>query len=111
MAIVEIPVSSENPHSFFTTTLSNVTYGFEFIWNARAEAWFFSLYDVEEEPIVSGRKVVVSTPLLETFRWDARIPSGTLYALDTSGQDLDPGEKDLGPGARVKILYDDGAEE
>lgn len=87
----------------FTTQLDGVTFGLEFSWNARGEYWSFVIYDAAGNPLVR-RVVRVSWPLLARFK-NARLPRGELVAMDTSGQDLDPGLTELGDGARVQLVY------
>lgn len=76
-------------------------------FNRRVESWFLSLYDVNGDPIATGRRVTVGNFL---FPWlvGRNRPAGQLIALDTSAQDSDPGENDL--GNRVVIVYADAEE-
>ena len=53
---------------------------------------------------VAGRRVLVGWPLLGSKTFLGR-PAGHLIPVDTSGQDKDPGENDL--GARVQLYYVD----
>ncbi len=76
-------------------------------YNKRVESWFVSLYDSAGEPICTGRRLTVGNFL---FPWlvGRNRPSGQLLALDTSSQDSDPGELDL--GKRVSLMYIDAEE-
>jgi hypothetical protein len=58
--------------------------------------------DVNGVRLLSGRRVVVSLPLLARLR-DPRLPAGELTAVDTTGANADPGVNDL--GGRVRLLY------
>lgn len=101
MALV-MPTRTDLPHYDFTIDLDGVTFGFEFRWNDRDGAWYFSIADVNGSPLLSGRRVVLGIPLLSRFR-DPRLPAGELTAIDTLGTDAPPGITEL--GARVRLLY------
>ncbi len=93
---------SDAPFYDFESELEGNSYTFEFRWNARAAAWFFTLYDAAGSVIVAGRKVVIGVPLFGRSV-DERHPPGFLAAIDTSDADADPGRSDL--GSRVLIVY------
>lgn len=97
-----LPTRVDVPHYDFSVDLDGRTYTLELRWNERAGAWFLSTYDAEGVPVVSGRKVVLYSPLLG-HTVDPRRPPGELFAIDTTGSDLDPGRYDL--GGRVLLVY------
>lgn len=101
-AFVALPLRSDAAAFSFRTTLASEEFVFAFRYNQREGAWYLSLYDTDVEPIVLGVKVVVGIPL---FRGcvDARKPKGTLVAIDSTQQDLDPGLTDL--GNRVTLVF------
>jgi hypothetical protein len=86
----------------FECDLDDATFQWAFEWVDRDDAWYLSLADVDGNPLVTGRKVVLGYPLLNLYA-DARLPKGALYAVDTGGTDTEPGLLDLGD--RVKLLY------
>lgn len=102
-----MPTRTDVPHYTFELQLEQRTYAFEFRWNERAGAWFFSIADADGAPLLSGRKVTLGLPLLARFR-DPRLPAGDLEAVDTTGQNRAPGLDEL--GSRVKLLYLERAE-
>lgn len=97
-----LPINSTLPDFTFEVDLDGATYGFRFRWNVRAQAWFMSLSDDGGNPLLTEQRVVVGFPLGKRGR-NASLPPGTLWALDTSGLDEDPGLTDL--GTRVLVLY------
>lgn len=66
-----------------------------------------NIADTDGNPLLSGLKVTLSTPLLNRFVSTA-LPNGDLMAVDTTGQDLMPGLQDLGD--RVLLCYFSNAE-
>lgn len=105
-----IPLRSDLDFYVETVTLDGVEFDFEFRWNNRDSAWYLSIYDPtvaaaddgSRVPILGSIPVLVGWPLLNQYRMRTR-PLGELVALDTSGQDADPGRRDL--GSRVLLLY------
>jgi len=99
---VTVPVLLDTPLFSLETQLDGTLYSLTFRWNSRANQWFVDLADAANDPIVSGIAIVVDFPLARRCR-DPRMPPGALFAVDTTGAGLDPGETDL--GRRVVILY------
>ena len=99
---VIIPLASDSDHFSFTVELDEVTYGFEFLWNYREGAWYFSMNDAAGTLLLANRKAVVAFPIVSRFKREA-LPAGTLLFQDTSRQFLDPGLTDL--GNRVQLIY------
>lgn len=97
-----LPVRSDTPAYQFRTDLNGSEYVFDFSFNARDDHWYFDLSDADLSPIVQGVRVVCNWPLL-FYVTDPRCPYGEIYAIDTTGQDQDPGRDDL--GARVVMTY------
>lgn len=107
MAVLVIPTRQDVPYYSFEVDLDGVTYGFEFHWNDRDQAWYFSVFDVTGTLLLAGRKVTLGSLLLNRFR-DPRLPAGVLEVIDTSGTDTDATLADL--GTRVKMLYTEAAD-
>lgn len=99
---VTLPLLTETPFFSVEAQLDGVLYSFTFRWNHRTAQWFFDLADANDDPIVSGVAVVVDFPLARRCR-DPRMPPGALFAVDTTGAGLDPGEDDL--GRRTQLVY------
>ncbi len=102
MSAVILPLRSDLPFYRVYVELESVLYGFEFHWNHLAEGWFMSIFTADDQPILSGVRLVVDWPL-NARGADARLPPGILIAQDTTGARQDPGEDDL--GTRTVLLY------
>jgi hypothetical protein len=99
---LELPTRTDLARYSFDLTLDDVPLKFAFEWNDRDAGWYMSIADVNAVPLLSGRRIVIGVPLISIYR-DTRLPPGTLVAIDTSTQDLEPDFADLGD--RVKLLY------
>lgn len=93
-----------------TVTLDGVEFDLEFRWNNRDACWYLSIFDptVVEAPdgsrtaIIGSIPLLVGWPLLSQYRMRAR-PLGEIVAYDTSGQNSEAGQRDL--GGRVILVY------
>lgn len=106
MALLEIPTRVDLPAYSQIVTLEGTAYQLDFTFNQRMALgvgkWMLQISDSQGNPIIDEVPVVATWPLFKRFR-DARLPKGTIYAFDTSGQNLDPGRFDFGD--RVRLLY------
>jgi hypothetical protein len=103
MAILQIPVTSY-PDQTVSVTLEGLLVTLKVRWNERATSWFMDIIDDAEEPILTGRRIMVDWPIVFGGAiHDERMPPGTFYATDTSGAGIDPLVDDL--GTRVLLLY------
>lgn len=68
----------------FITTIDKIELIFEISWNPEMEAFFFKLYDYEENPILLGRRIVYGEDMLATLI-DERIPDVKIIPLDKTG--------------------------
>lgn len=101
-AFLEIPTRSDLTHYKLSVDLDGKSFTIELRWSPRASAWFMALGDAEGTPLLTGIRVVVDTFFFSRYR-DASFPLGDIFAYDTSSQQEDPGETDL--GRRVMLLY------
>lgn len=106
MSCVAIPVTND-PHSELVVKLDGANYVLTLRWNARALAWFLDVANEDGDLLAAGRKVVVDWPILGRNETDPALPQGYLWAVDTSGQQLDPTLDDL--GTRVQLVYEEAA--
>jgi len=104
MAIYRIPLPKGIPQFTQKIILDNETYILRCHWNEREEAWYFAIEDADENPIVSGRKMVSNWPLLHRSI-STDLPAGQLFVIDTTDSLADPGLNDL--DERVVLLYFD----
>lgn len=105
MAYYRIPLPNPSEPSIrLSTALDGVTFFIDLSWNTRDSAWYFSLYDYEEEPIIEGVRCVIAWPLLARVV-DVRRPGGELFFVEADGKtDEDPGEE---LGDRWRLMYVD----
>lgn len=93
---VAIPTDPAGARSFTQRTeLDGHEYVLTFDWNERSSAWFFSIDDTDETPILSGKKITVGTDLLGGVVGSAR-PPGQIVCLEVSAQLIDPTLNSLG---------------
>jgi hypothetical protein len=104
--LVEIPTRNDLPNYELSVPLDGTTYIVSLYFNPRlnngAGKWMIALSDVNRNLLVGPVPVVVTWALFDRFVDLVTLP-GTLFAFDTSGQDLDPGQFDLGD--RVRLFY------
>jgi hypothetical protein len=108
MSIQIMPTRTDLPHYEVSVELEGTTYVFEFRWNARASGWFMTIKTQAEEVLVTGRRVVLNSPLLRQYKNRLGLPPGNLLAVDTTGANQEAGLKDL--GSRVLLLYFEAAD-
>ena len=97
-----IPLRNDLPRYNFQIELDGTTFGLEMAWNFRGEYWSMSIFDADGVALLYGVRLVVDFLLASRFR-DSRLPAGNFQAMDTSGEQRDPGFNDL--GSRVLLLY------
>ena len=88
--------------------LDGVDFLLDFTWNARAGAWFLSVFSADETPLAQGVKIVSNRPLLHRFRYVEGMPAGELFAADFTGAVPYAGFDQL--GTDVELFYLDADE-
>lgn len=102
MVILEIPTRIDLPAYNEVVTLDGTPYQIDLQWNDRMSKWMILLSDAQGNELVGYVPIVSTWPLFNRFKFDG-LPPGTLFAFDSSGQNIDPGRFDLGD--RVKLCY------
>lgn len=102
MAILEIPLDSENSTYTQVMQLEGTFYLLSFHWNTRDEAWYCSIFLTDGTPIVSGIKLVVDYELLHDYKI-ANQPPGALFFIDSTLNGIPCGRNDFGD--RCKLIY------
>lgn len=106
MALLEIPTRTDLPAYEQQVKLDGVNYIIELYFNPRindgAGAWQIVLANQNRTMLIGPVPVIVNWPLFDRFV-DLTPPAGTIFAYDTSGQNSNPGQFDL--GNRVRLLY------
>jgi hypothetical protein len=104
MAWLSIPVTNA-PWASVKVKLDGVNFEIETHYNTRAGAFFLDLLDEDGNLLKGGIKVVVDWPILGPRETDPNLPQGYLWAIDTSGGDIDPTLDDF--GTRVILAYEE----
>lgn len=107
MAVIFIPTSNTDSLYWQTTTLEGRSYELTFRWAERSGRWTLDITH-DGDVLAAGIMLVADFPLLQPYKSDPLLPQGELYALDMSGQGLDPGLRDLGD--RVELVYFEASE-
>ncbi len=104
MAAVEIPFVPSLGNYRFGTTIGDIGYIFAVRWNTREEAWYFSIFEVNGDPIIQGVKIVLGTYLGRRCNHPL-FRDGVFLAVDlsTGDQPREAGFDDL--GVRVAVQY------
>ncbi len=87
----------------FTSTINNIPYNFNVLWNTRDEdpdngiagAWYFDVLDSSFNPIITGVKIVLGA-FLGRLCSDPLFTTGCFVAIDTSGNEQEAGYDDIG---------------
>lgn len=88
------------------TTLDGVDYLFTFRYCAREQRWRFDLSDINSNLLVSNIAVICGIPLLRLPKsYLTGLPSGEIYAYDSTGLNYPPTQYELGVGKRVVMKY------
>lgn len=97
-----LPLIPGEPHYRFSTELSGIPFVVEVRWNQREEAWYMTVLDANESPVLSGVKLVLGA-LLGARSADPRKPPGAFVVADLSGTGRDATLDDL--GTRVVVSF------
>lgn len=92
---VSIPTYNEDDDYTQSTPLDGKDYVFRFQYNTRSDAWFMSIYDNDEVPILEGQKIVTNRDLLRGVV-DARRPPGKLVCLEIHDDLTEPTRDSFG---------------
>lgn len=103
-----VTVPWEEAAGFVRARLDGKPYRLPLRWSTRESCWTIGVSLDDGTVLIDGTAVRVGYDLLRKHV-DARLPPGGLVAIDTSGQDADPGRDDLRNG-RVQLVYLTAAE-
>ena len=90
MNYFKLPITSDNSFARYTVQLSGVSYTLHLRWNERAGRWFMDIASALNEPIVSSVPMLIMRNLVSRFAF-AALPPGTLFILDDTWQNTEPG--------------------
>lgn len=107
MAYIEIPTNNEIPAYNQIVKLDEVNYQISLYFNPRMNngvgKWMITLGDQLGNIICGPVPVVATWPLFNRFK-AAAIPPGTIFCFDSSNQNQDPGQFELGDRCRLFYL-------
>lgn len=106
MARLEIPINPVFSSQIFRISLEGVRYRMRAYFSFRQEIWMLDIFTDNDEDVLLGIKLVPNFPLIRKFIVQNK-PPGEITALDTSGLDIPPGRHEIGPGRRVRLVYDE----
>lgn len=86
----------------FQCDLDGSSFTFSFEFNDRDSGWYMSIADVNQTPLLLGRRIVLNYPLINIYR-AAGLPAGDIVAFDSTGKNIEPDLLDLGD--RVALCY------
>lgn len=107
MAFLEIPTNPQLPSYQQLVMLDGINYQLTLVFNPRINngvgKWMLTLADQLGNIIVAAVPVVATWPLFNRLK-EAAIPPGTIFCYDSSNQNIDPGQFDLGDRCRLVYL-------
>lgn len=102
-----IPIEKEELPESFEIDLANETFILEFNYNETGDFFSVDLFDLNENPIVIGEKLILGVPLWEDLQ-NANLPAPTLVPLDESKKETRITHENF--GVTVFLYIDDGDE-
>lgn len=107
MAVLEIPLSNQNPSFIFQVDLEGSNFEFRFRYNGRMENWIFDLFDSNGTEIQTGNTFISSFEMLKQ-NVTTNKPPGNLVSFNTAT----PGENAdrFNIGGDVKFQYNESTE-
>lgn len=108
MSVLLIPTSAD-PYQTQKVRLDGTDYLLSLSYNQREDRLYLSLADDEENPIVSGIKVLANFPMLFRYRYNPAVPAGEIFAFDLTTDGSPPSLAELGEGLRCELTYIEAA--
>lgn len=89
-----------------TVVLDGVSYIFEYQWSNRYDTWYLSIFDINENPLLTGVRLVPWVPIFRNHP-QRSLPAGELVLFDQQSEppfsDKYPNENDF--GTRFVLYY------
>lgn len=103
MTTYRLPTFTADPDHKYDIQLDGETFNLAFHYNARADRWGVSLFDVEENPVKHGARLVTGIDLLQRVASEAK-PLGQLTVVDTTENELEPTNETLGQQCQLRYI-------
>ncbi len=103
MALIQLPVNSDQANYEFKTTIDGTKYTFAFRFNTRADRWIMDIKTGSGDVLVTGIPLLAGVDFLARFNKDIRFPQGNLFLLNLIDENANPGRDDL--GSNVLLVY------
>ena len=88
-------------------TLGGETYNIVFKFNNRDSSWRFDLFDLDQNEIISGIKIMPNQNLYERYKNTyPELPSGALICFKSKTSDINPlGRSNLGVSETYNLIW------
>lgn len=88
-------------------TLGGETYNIVFKFNNRDSAWRFDLFDLDQNEIISGIKIMPNQSLYERYKNTyPELPSGAIICFKSKTSDINPlGRNNLGVSKTYNLIW------
>lgn len=107
MAAVRI-LTTPDPDTTQRVQLGARTYVMRIRWSQRGECWHMDLQDANATDLLRGLRMVTLYPLFFRFRYNAAVPPGDMWFLDTRDGQAKPTLE--GMGDRFRLYYLDNGQ-
>ena len=102
MSTLKLPVFTDTDYKY-NIQLDGETFTLEFHYNSRADRWNLTVFDVEDEPVKHGARLVIDIDLLQRVALETK-PAGELTVVDTTEDDLEPDSDTLGDQCQLRYV-------
>jgi hypothetical protein len=103
MTTYRLPVFPADADHKYNIQLDGETFTLEYHRNARANRWNVTVFDVENNPVKHGARLVNGIDLLQRVALGTK-PAGKLTVVDTTGQELEPDADTLGDECQLRYV-------
>jgi len=105
MKLFELPIENQGLEYYkFNTNLDGQNYGFRFRYNRRNDTWYVTIYDSNEQVVISDAAVLsYMHSMTARLGVSGFMPFGDLYCSDVNSGKEDPSYNNF--GKVVKLFY------
>lgn len=103
MGIKTIQFDPTFPRRLIKPTLRDGVFRMLFYWVGRLDSWFVDIRDSQDVPLVTGKRIAVSSNFLYAHRSNPEVPQGALLPVDLRQGDIEASRNSL--GRETILLY------